>query len=173
MKLLLILLIFFPIKSFASNAYYIVPEDSAGLPVIIGTNRMPKNVIYKAPKDDNGKFVTNINDVTILEISSETCIPLINCAEKAKNICVQTDEDGFESQIPNSRVITGPISVSCERARFSADKRTIRLATIQAGKDSAKAKRELFDSKLGQIKEACNGASGLTKLMCEYISRNK
>lgn len=172
MKLFLLLVLVFPIKLFAMD-YYIVTNNSTGLPVIIGSSESPTEHLFKAPKDNLGKQVTTIKDVEIVEVASELCIPNINCVEKAEKICIQTNEDSQESPIPNSRSVIGTINVFCEVAKFSASKRSTRLTNKQAVIDAQKVIDDAFENKLVQIKSGCMNASGLLKLMCEYMSRDK
>jgi len=165
MKLFLILFLLFPFNLFAMD-YYIVPDKATGLPVVIGSNKTPQDMLYESPKDDGGKHVRDFQDISLIKINTLSCSGSADCSNKSIGLC---------DSVSNSKsIIASDFSETyCASPRFSASKRAARVANIQAGRDAEKAKTDLFNAKIIQIKAACDGANGLTKLMCEYMSRNE
>jgi hypothetical protein len=196
MKTLLLLLLF-PSISFAKCWIAKDLNDQTRLKIEFRT-QPPMYPVAECPVDDSHKLVGNIEDISksiveeddlfspIFEKKSnvtacegiEICRELI--AEKCiEDVCEKYCPDSYQAYINEdyseaycTRVI-GHNKKQVEQYVYDPTKRASRLASEQANRAAAEAKKQAGTARMNRIKAGCISATGLLKEICEEISGDK
>jgi hypothetical protein len=153
MKAIIIFIILFSIDAVATC--FVINESR----VIDAKGHTPKGILDRCPKDNNGKDVFNIADITYSKNNSTSCTGKKDCFKKLERLC---DEKSASGRAVVSKDFK---EVYCTKPIFSASKRAARIAAELELKTQISNKK--LDIKNGWVSLCAKTSDPVAILLCK------